>query len=254
MKKESLPSENTDQSIHAEKKGKRSDEKRAASNNAAHPEQVTEPLAPEPESLPEMLVEDSESEELTFVEDAIEADILAEEIAVAARGSSRANDSNEIFVIGGLEQSMNVQPVTSEKNGMGRTTVTSNFNESIGAGSQNEITAFGADKNATPGQTIQMADAKARPVCGMETYEKYLESKAILPTDHPRNKEVVKVLVKINDIGAFTGFENLNQADSLLFEKAKEIIHNGPEWQPEISNGIQVYSEAKIKVTFKKAE
>nr|NQU89404.1 hypothetical protein [Bacteroidota bacterium] len=81
VKEESLSSENTYQSIPAEKKGKGSDEKRAGSNIAAHPEKVTEPLAPEPESLPEMLVEDSESEELTFVEDAIEADILAEEIA-----------------------------------------------------------------------------------------------------------------------------------------------------------------------------
>lgn len=95
-------------------------------------------------------------------------------------------------------------------------------------------------------------DTKARPEAGMDSLNNYLEKQAVLPADYPKEREVVKLLLTINEYGEITKILNRNKSDSLLFNQAKEIIRNGPNWLPEVKDGERIASERKMKIIFRK--
>lgn len=96
------------------------------------------------------------------------------------------------------------------------------------------------------------SNANVWPEKGMEAFEKYLEDNAVLPDNYGKRRVVVEILVMFDEFGSITGFANQNQADSVLFEKAKTIVGNGPKWSPEIRNSRPVTSEKELKIIFKK--
>ena len=96
------------------------------------------------------------------------------------------------------------------------------------------------------------SNANVWPKGGMEEFEKYIENKAVLPDEYGKNRDVVKIIVFFDRFGSITGFTNNNQADSTLFERAKKMVENGPEWSPEIRNSMPVNSEKELKIVFRK--
>ena len=97
-----------------------------------------------------------------------------------------------------------------------------------------------------------LPDLKAHPVTGMQQFEKYLEKEAVLPENFRRKKATVNLLINIDDKGNITEINKTGSADSLLFEMAKRIIENGPDWNPEVINGQKINSEVPLKIKFSK--
>ncbi len=103
---------------------------------------------------------------------------------------------------------------------------------------------------AAPPAVKEMADSKAVPNGGFHVFNIYIDSNALLPENYKNKKAVVKIEFKIDSQGVISDFANKNDADSLIFEKAKEIILNGPKWSPEIKNGKRLDSTVKLKIVF----
>jgi len=98
----------------------------------------------------------------------------------------------------------------------------------------------------------EIVDSKAVPNGGFDIFNTYLDSTALLPKNYKKKKAVVKIEFKIDSQGVISDFANKNDADSLLFKKAKEIILNGPKWSPEIKNGKRLDSNVKLKIVFRR--
>ncbi len=98
----------------------------------------------------------------------------------------------------------------------------------------------------------EVADSKALPNGGFDNFNTYLDSIALLPENYDKKKAVVKIEFKIDSQGVISDFRNKNDADTLLFSKAKEIILNGPQWSSEIENGKRLDSTVKLKIIFRK--
>ena len=114
------------------------------------------------------------------------------------------------------------------------------------------ISAVVAAPIAAPPTVIEMADSEALPNGGFENFNTYLDSIALLPENYDKKKAIVKIEFKIDSQGVISDFQNKNDADTLLFAKAKEIIINGPKWSPEINDGKRLDSRIKLKVVFRK--
>ena len=99
---------------------------------------------------------------------------------------------------------------------------------------------------------ITTEDAEAFPVIGIESFEAYLDSTAVLPKSYKRKRAVVKIAFIVNSLGIISDFQNKNSADTLLFKKACEIIQNGSLWIPEIKNEKQTDSAVELKIVFRK--
>ena len=97
-----------------------------------------------------------------------------------------------------------------------------------------------------------LPDLKAHPVTGMQQFEKYLEKEAVLPKSFRRKKATVNLLLSIDAKGNITEIKKTGNSDSLLFEMAKRIIENGPDWNPEVINEQKINSEVPLKITFSK--
>ena len=119
----------------------------------------------------------------------------------------------------------------------------------IGYGTQKKSTVKSSNDKVT-------SDFKTapQPIGGMEDYENYLKKNAILPNNYPRNKETVKVLLKINKEGGITEITNKNKANSAVFKIAEQLITDGPSWQPKQINGEMQKSEFLLKIVFRKLE
>lgn len=94
----------------------------------------------------------------------------------------------------------------------------------------------------------------ARPVPGIKKYNAYLDSTAILPANYKKRKEKLRIKFKIDTEGNPYNFQNINRADTLLFNKACEIIKNGPRWRPENKDGKQIDSTVELKIIFRKKQ
>lgn len=123
----------------------------------------------------------------------------------------------------------------------------------------NEVVVVGNEiqRKKSPTGSVSMGtktpnNSKPEPVCGLEEYNNYLEDNAILPDDYSRDKEVVKLLLKLDHDGEIISIENKNNTDLVIFEKAKELVHNGPDWNPEFKNDENIASEIKLKIVFTK--
>ncbi len=97
-------------------------------------------------------------------------------------------------------------------------------------------------------------DSDARPVTGLNKYNAYLDSTAVLPANYKKRKEKIRVKFEIDTEGNLYNFQNINRADTLLFNKACEIIKNGPHWSPEIKDGKQIATTVELKVIFRKKQ
>ncbi len=98
----------------------------------------------------------------------------------------------------------------------------------------------------------KIEDSSALPVVGMEMFKSYLDENAILPEDYASNRVAVRAQIKINSQGKIISVENKNDADVEWFNKAKDLILNGPDWNPKTINGTPVESEVTIRIVFKK--
>lgn len=111
---------------------------------------------------------------------------------------------------------------------------------------------YGKPKKLNQQPLVIEIDRPAQPIIGMKKYEEYLTEKAKLPSNYPKKKERVEIKFEINEYGETIHLQNLNQADSLIFEQAKQLISTGPMWQAEIKNGKEISSEKVLKITFRK--
>jgi hypothetical protein len=59
-------------------------------------------------------------------------------------------------------------------------------------------------------------------------------------------------LLKLDHDGEVISIENKNNTELEIFERAKELILNGPDWNPEIKNGENIESQVKLKIVFRK--
>lgn len=110
-------------------------------------------------------------------------------------------------------------------------------------------------KKQTVGYTAAakpIQDAPPQPIGGMDKFEDYLEKMAVLEENYSAKRAVVKLKIQFNSDGEITKIENTNNADSGIFEKAKELLINGPEWTPEFKNGENIESEKDLKIVFRK--
>ncbi len=121
------------------------------------------------------------------------------------------------------------------------------------------VVGYGTQKkqSVTGSTTVVTDDALnsgASPVCGIREYKEYLQENAVLPADFAMDKVVVKLRFVIDSSGEIQDFENLNDVDEKLFELAKEIILNGPDWTPAYKNNRKEDSKERLRVVFKKSD
>jgi hypothetical protein len=95
-------------------------------------------------------------------------------------------------------------------------------------------------------------NGKAYPAYGKESFERYINEKALLDSTYPKKRIVIKLLLDICINGEITNISNLNNGDSALYNRAKELIHKGPDWVPEIKNGFKQASSVELKIVFRK--
>jgi len=165
----------------------------------------------------------------------------------------QAKDSNVIFMIEDLKQEQNNRATTAEYSSFKAVQNVENISEPVAFAPVEELlTEKEIAKSTSKNHFEILTDSKVQPEIGMPEFEKYLKNKAVLPINFPKRKEVVKLLLSINSRGEITEIQNKNKADSLIFEKAKEIITNGPKWMAEIKNDIPVESEIELKIIFRK--
>lgn len=118
----------------------------------------------------------------------------------------------------------------------------------IGYGSKNQKQLLTGNIS----RVTKVKDTKVKPVEGMGAFTKYLDESAILPRDYKRKREVVKLLVHFDETGEITEIENQNHADSVVFEAAKKMVKNGPQWNPEIKDGKTIESVIALRIVFRK--
>jgi hypothetical protein len=107
---------------------------------------------------------------------------------------------------------------------------------------------YGIRSNTNKIETIK----NAQPKNGMDNFRKYVDKNAVLPEDSPEKRVVVRVALIIDEQGKIISFENTNNVESELFEKTKQILLSGPEWNPETINEIPVESEVTLRIVFRK--
>ncbi|MCE4564568.1 carboxypeptidase-like regulatory domain-containing protein [Maribellus sp. CM-23] len=120
----------------------------------------------------------------------------------------------------------------------------------VGYGTQKQQNLTGSVTEVSPAPQSQKLAAE--PVSGHKAYREYLNREAILPPSYPEDKVVIKLHINFNRNGVIQSIENLNQADETLFAKAKQIIIDGPAWNPELVNGEKVDSSVKLRIVFRK--
>lgn len=108
--------------------------------------------------------------------------------------------------------------------------------------------AYGVSSKSDTPESIE----NARPQSGMNAFRKYLAEKAILPNDYPKKKVVVKVSLQIDRHGEINSVENAGHSESSVFELAKQILLNGPAWNPEMINVTPVESSVTLRIVFRK--
>ena len=115
-----------------------------------------------------------------------------------------------------------------------------------------EIQGVAVQDNVERKSDHYLSDIAAHPQGGMERYRKYLEKQAVLPENYPHKKETVKLLLEIDSRGNVADIRQQVTADSVLVERSKNIIHNGPAWSPKIVNGKKIQSEVPLEINFHK--
>lgn len=108
--------------------------------------------------------------------------------------------------------------------------------------------AYGVSSKSDTPESIE----NARPQSGMNAFRKYLAGKTILTNDYPKKKVVVKVSLQIDRHGEINSIENTSHSESSVFELAKQILLNGPAWNPEMINGTPVESSVTLRIVFRK--
>ncbi|WP_346854120.1 carboxypeptidase-like regulatory domain-containing protein [uncultured Draconibacterium sp.] len=97
-------------------------------------------------------------------------------------------------------------------------------------------------------------NSEAVPSVGYDEYYKYLNENAILPSEYPEQKLVVKVKLELDANGNIIRILNANKTNEEYFTKAKTLIENNSGWQPKYFNDRQVKSSVKLRIVFRKAE
>uniref|UniRef100_UPI003216DA27 carboxypeptidase-like regulatory domain-containing protein n=1 Tax=uncultured Draconibacterium sp. TaxID=1573823 RepID=UPI003216DA27 len=121
------------------------------------------------------------------------------------------------------------------------------------------VVGYGTQKQQAVTSSVTVVEteadnSEATPLGGYKSYYEYLYKNALLPDDFAEKKRVVKLQVKLDENGNIVAIKNANNADKEFFNKAKELVEKGPEWQPELFNGRKVKSQVKLRIVFRKAE
>ncbi len=98
---------------------------------------------------------------------------------------------------------------------------------------------------------VKKGNSKAKPTIGFEAYNKYLKENAVYETSLDINKNVVRVKLIINANGEITAITPINNPDTTLLQKTIRLIQDGPVWAPMVKDGMDIESEATIKIKFK---
>lgn len=110
------------------------------------------------------------------------------------------------------------------------------------------VTAYGAD------DINKATYTPATPRKGKKAYRNYLEDTLIYP-DSAQAHAIEGTVVLVATITSDGSVENVTIKKSLGYgcdEEATRLIENGPAWIPATENGINVTSEVKIRVKFKR--
>lgn len=100
----------------------------------------------------------------------------------------------------------------------------------------------------------QLRLEQAEPLGGYKELREYLNENALLPNDYPKNKEVVRLKISLDAKGKIQSFENLNDAPDELYNKAKQLLRNAPDWKPALNDKQPTESFVKLRVVFRKKE
>ncbi len=108
-------------------------------------------------------------------------------------------------------------------------------------------------KRDLTGSTIMVSENSTPPIPlgGYKNYHKYLKENCLVDDLYKKQKNVVRVKLFIDQNGTLTDIVPLNNPDSILLNKAKVIISEGPGWSPELNNGKPIDSEVILKLKFK---
>lgn len=116
-----------------------------------------------------------------------------------------------------------------------------------------ELTVDGIEnRSASANKIIDAPTMKAQPLEGWEKFAQYLDSAAVLPPSYALEEKAVLMLIEVDSEGSILNMHNLHPENEDLFEKAREILVDGPKWQPGLNNGLPVPSQVEITITFKK--
>lgn len=123
----------------------------------------------------------------------------------------------------------------------------------------NEVVTIGYGSSKKQDATGNVAEVKtvaknkeATPLGGFKSYYHYITKKAILPDDCANKKLVVKLQLELDSSGTIVAIRNANMANNEFFDQAKEMVINGPKWQPEYFNARKVKSQVKLRIVFRK--
>lgn len=213
----------------------------------------------------DILTDEAEISETIFLETEPQTETLQEKNS-SLRGVSSEIDSNFAVTVAGIEKQKNTETISttnfaykvneiSEIQAQNKSEAAEKLQEFqfvANENNQNQVQPSATAPREKSGNRIFAEDSKATPVLGIIEFENYIDSSAILSTNFKRNKATVKLIIEINELGETTRFQNLNKTDSLLFEHTKQIILNGPKWNPEIKNGVAISSEIELKIVFRK--
>jgi len=122
----------------------------------------------------------------------------------------------------------------------------------VGYATQNKKQLTGSTVKVSTDQ--EEGNSEAEPTGGFKAYQEYLNSESILPDDYQKDKVIVKLRFQLNKNGEIESIENLNDTEETLFTKAKQIIEDGPKWNPEQFNNKKVDSIVRLRIVFRKKE
>jgi len=211
-------------------------------------------------SKPPGLPENKENEEKIATQNSINKDIDIGEIkggqtqaVVTESFISQPKGSSTNLIDKNVQNISNVRPTISERVSFNAIRTAENFPDSFAeAPIEEALPEITYHKDAKKTSLLIKTDSKVQPEIGMTEFKEYLKNNAILPNNFSKRKKTIRLLLKIDTNGRIFEIQNQNNADSLIFKKAKEIILSGSKWHPEIKNGILVNSQVEIKIVFKK--
>ena len=107
------------------------------------------------------------------------------------------------------------------------------------------ITGYGAQQKKSVGAKEVSNSAEPVPAIGWPSYNEYLKKS----TSVSLSRGSVEVSFLVSETGLLSDFKATGKAE--LVERAIQIVKDGPEWKPAISNGSPISKKMKITLKFR---